>query len=58
MSGFTSSANDWPAANPDAMVHQFLQGTYRSAADRADWHRVALEVGAARWNSGPRYPFS
>jgi len=46
------------SANPDEMVHQFLQGTYRAAADLADWDRAALEVDPARWNSMSRYPFS
>jgi hypothetical protein len=36
------------AADPRAMLLQFLQSTYEMAADLASWDRAALEVGGRR----------
>ncbi|MCL2553569.1 MAG: DUF5996 family protein [Actinomycetia bacterium] len=38
------------AADPDAMVLEFLQTTYEAAAERGRWDRANLEEDPGRWN--------
>jgi hypothetical protein len=40
------------ASSPDAMVLEFLQGTYEAAAGLGGWNRRALERGPD-WRAGP-----
>jgi hypothetical protein len=37
------------AADPDRTLLEFLQTTYRAAADLGGWDRAALEVDPQRW---------
>jgi len=38
------------ASDPDAALLQFLDSTYRAAAERGDWDRTALETDPHRWD--------
>ena len=38
------------AADPDAVLLEFLQTTYDAAADLGDWDRTALETDLRRWH--------
>jgi hypothetical protein len=40
------------AADPDAVLTEFLQTTYTAAADLGGWDRKALETDPRRWDQG------